>query len=82
MAFVLQQQVKDWESYEGEKGKLLTYLKKAEVELEKPLETLNQESAQKDFTSKKVKPFTDNKVMQIKKLFISNYSRRQTKNMI
>lgn len=50
----LQQKVKDWEQYEGEKTSLLQYLKKAESELEKPPETLAQDSAQKDLQSKKV----------------------------
>lgn len=46
--------MKDWEQYEAEKSSLLQYLKKAETELEKPSETLAQDSAQKDFQSKKV----------------------------
>ena len=50
----LQKKVKDWEQYEGEKTSLLQYLKKAESELEKPPETLAQESAQKELHSKKV----------------------------
>ncbi|XP_035824390.1 nesprin-1 [Aplysia californica] len=58
----LKQQVKDWESYEGEKSKLLTYLKKAETELERPVETVNQENAQKDFNSKKELQSTLNKL--------------------
>ena len=50
----MQQKVKDWEQYEGEKTQLLQYLKKAESELERPPETLAQDTAQKDFQSKKV----------------------------
>lgn len=46
--------MRDWEAYEGEKAKLLNYLKKAENELEKPSEMFSQENAQKDFQSKKV----------------------------
>ena len=52
--FSMQQKVKDWEQYEGEKTQLLQYLKKAESELERPPETLAQDTAQKDFQSKKV----------------------------
>ena len=53
----LQQKVKEWEQYEGEKTSLLQYLKKAEAELEKPQETLAQESAQKELQSKQVNSF-------------------------
>lgn len=52
--FKKQKQVKDWEGYEGEKSTLLTYLKKAEVELEKPIDSVNQENAIKDLQAKKV----------------------------
>ncbi|GFO48198.1 nesprin-1, partial [Plakobranchus ocellatus] len=58
----LKKQVKDWENYEGEKGTLLTYLKKAEAELEKPSETVNQDNAQKDLQAKKELQTTLNKL--------------------
>ncbi|KAK7104412.1 hypothetical protein V1264_019133 [Littorina saxatilis] len=58
----LKQKVKDWEQYEGEKTSLLQYLKKAESELEKPPETLAQDSAQKDLQSKKELQSTLNKL--------------------
>ncbi|GFR66525.1 nesprin-1, partial [Elysia marginata] len=58
----LKKQVKDWENYEGEKGTLLTYLKKAETELEKPSETVNQDNAQKDLQAKKELQATLNKL--------------------
>uniref|UniRef100_A0A2C9KCB0 Calponin-homology (CH) domain-containing protein n=1 Tax=Biomphalaria glabrata TaxID=6526 RepID=A0A2C9KCB0_BIOGL len=58
----LKQQVKDWENYEKEKSTVLNYLKKAETELEKPLESLNQENAIKDFQSKKELQSTLNKL--------------------
>ncbi|XP_025103982.1 nesprin-1-like isoform X4 [Pomacea canaliculata] len=58
----LKQKVKDWEQYEAEKSSLLQYLKKAETELEKPSETLAQDSAQKDFQSKKDLQSTLNKL--------------------
>ena len=50
----LQQKVKEWEQYEGEKQKLLQYLKEAEKELEKPAATTGQDLAEKDLKSKKV----------------------------
>ena len=57
MCLWLQKKVKDWEQYEGEKTSLLQYLKKAEAELEKPPETLAQESAQKELHAKQVSVF-------------------------
>ena len=51
---ILQQKVLDWELYEGEKASIFNYLRQAEVELDKPLETLVQESAQKEIDSVKV----------------------------
>lgn len=54
MLMNLQQKVKEWEQYEGEKQKLLQYLKEAEKELEKPAATTGQDLAEKDLKSKKV----------------------------
>lgn len=57
LLFVLvfqQKQLRDWEHYEREKTTLLAHMKKVKNELEKPIETLSQESAQKDLQSKKV----------------------------
>lgn len=50
----LQQKVKDWEQYEAEKTTLVQYLKQAEADLAAPPDTLAQETAQKEFQSKKV----------------------------
>nr|KAG5692778.1 hypothetical protein BaRGS_009394 [Batillaria attramentaria] len=58
----LKRKVKDWEQYEGEKTSLLQYLKKAESELEKPPDALAQDTAQKDFQSKKELQSTLNKL--------------------
>ncbi|KAH9507324.1 hypothetical protein Btru_056910, partial [Bulinus truncatus] len=58
----LKKQVKDWENYEREKSTVLNYLKKAEAELEKPLDSLNQDNAIKDFQSKKELQSTLNKL--------------------
>ncbi|BFZ08024.1 hypothetical protein BsWGS_11063 [Bradybaena similaris] len=46
-------QMRDWENYESEKATLLAHMKKVENESEKPIETLSQESTQKDLQSKK-----------------------------
>lgn len=46
-------QVSDWERYESEKAEFLAYLKKAEEEIERPLEILSRESTEKDLLSKK-----------------------------
>ncbi|KAL8590280.1 hypothetical protein ACOMHN_006396 [Nucella lapillus] len=58
----LKEKVKDWEQYEGEKASLLQYLKKAEAELERPQETLAQETAQKELQSKQELQSTLNKL--------------------
>ncbi|CAL1544282.1 unnamed protein product [Lymnaea stagnalis] len=58
----LKGQVKDWENYEKEKAILLNYLKKAEIELEKPIESMNQDNAIKDLQSKKELQSTLNKL--------------------
>lgn len=46
--------MKDWESYENEKSRLQAYIKKAEDELERPVEFLNQDIALRDLEAKKV----------------------------
>ncbi|ESO86156.1 hypothetical protein LOTGIDRAFT_167389 [Lottia gigantea] len=49
----LRAQVENWESYEGNRGLLMKYLKDAEAELEKPPASPGQDQAEKDFHNKK-----------------------------